>query len=545
MSQQVTEQVHGHYIGGEWTEGAEETFESENPATGETLATFQRGTEADVDAALEAAEDTFDEWRSLSYIDRAEYLWDIYHELRERHEELGEIVSKECGKEISEGKADVTEAWHMVEWAAGNARHPHGDVVPSEVAAKDASMRRKPRGVVGCITPWNFPVAIPFWHMAIALVEGNTVVWKPAEQTPWCGQIIAEMMDDAGVPDGVFNMVQGFGDAGVAITDDERVDTVLFTGSAEVGHEIAGKVGGEPGKLAACEMGGKNGIVITEDADLDLAVHSAVMSSFKTTGQRCVSSERLIVHEDVYDEFKARFVDIAEDIAVGDPLDEDTFMGPAIEAEHVEKIRQHNDLAREEGANVLVDRFELEDDEIPDGHEDGVATAADGERSGSYANGAATAADGERSGSYANGHWVGPFVYEIDYESDLRCLNEECFGPHVALLEYEGDIEDAVDIHNDTPYGLAGAIISEDYRQLNYFRDNADIGLAYANLPCIGAEVQLPFGGVKKSGNGYPSAREAIEAVTERTAWTMNNSKEIEMAQGLSADIKTSSDGDD
>ncbi|WP_254764280.1 aldehyde dehydrogenase family protein [Natrinema marinum] len=526
MSQQVTEQVRGHYIGGEWTDGGGETFESENPATGETLATFERGTEADVDAALEAAEEAFEEWRDLSYIDRAEYLWDIYHELRDRHEELGEIVSKECGKEISEGKADVTEAWHMVEWAAGNARHPHGDVVPSEVAGKDSYMRRKPRGVVGCITPWNFPVAIPFWHMAIALVEGNTVVWKPAEQTPWCGHVIAEMMDDAGVPEGVFNMIQGFGDAGEAITDDERVDTVLFTGSAAVGHEIAGKVGGEPGKLAACEMGGKNGIVVTEKADMDTAVHAAIMSSFKTTGQRCVSSERLIVHEDVYDEFKDRFVDVAEDISVGDPLEEDTFMGPAIEADHVEKIRRHNDLAREEGATVLVDRFELEDQEIPEGHEDGAATAA----------------DGERSGSYANGHWVGPFVYEIDYEPDLRCLNEECFGPHVALLEYAGDVEDAVEIHNDTPYGLAGAIISEDYRQLNYFRDHAEVGLAYANLPCIGAEVQLPFGGVKKSGNGYPSAREAIEAVTERTAWTMNNADEIEMAQGLSADIKTSED---
>ncbi|MWV39316.1 aldehyde dehydrogenase family protein [Natrialba sp. INN-245] len=524
MSQQATEQVYGHYVDGEWIEGSGgDSFESENPATGETLATFQRGTDDDVDAALEAAHEAFDEWRSLSYIDRAEYLWDIYHELRERHEELGEIVTKECGKEISEGKADVTEAWHMVEWAAGNARHPHGDVVPSEVPEKDAYMRRKPRGVVGCITPWNFPVAIPFWHMAIALVEGNVVVWKPAEQTPWCGQIIAEMMDDAGVPEGVFNMVQGFGDAGGAIVEDERVDTVLFTGSAEVGHEIGGKVGGEPGKLAACEMGGKNGIVITEHADMEIAVHSAIMSSFKTTGQRCVSSERLIVHEDVYDEFKERFVDIAEDIAVGDPLEEETFMGPVIEADHVEKIRKHNELARQEGAEVLVDRFELADDEIPD-------------------DGASAGGDGDYGASDANGHWVGPFVYEIEYDPDLRCLKEECFGPHVALIEYSGDIERAVEIHNDTPYGLAGAIISEEYRQINYFRDRADLGLAYANLPCIGAEVQLPFGGVKKSGNGYPSAREAIEAVTERTAWTMNNSREIEMAQGLSADIVTRDD---
>ncbi len=500
--------AHGQYIDGEWTDGAGgETFESENPATGETLATFSRGTAEDVDAALAAAEDAFEEWRSLSYVDRAEYLWEIYEELRDRTEELGEIVTRECGKEISEGKADVVEAAHMVEWAAGNARHPHGDVVPSEIASKDSYMRRSPRGVVGCITPWNFPVAIPFWHMAVSLVEGNTVVWKPAEQTPWSGQIIAEMFDATGIPDGVFNMVQGFGDAGAQIVEDSRVDTVLFTGSAEVGHEIASKVGGEPGKLAACEMGGKNAIVITENADLDVAVQSAVLSSFKTTGQRCVSSERLVVHESVYDEFTERFVEMAERVAVGDPLDEGTFMGPLIEADHVEKVTKYNELARKEGVNVLVDRTELDDDEIPGGHEDG--------------------------------YWVGPFVYEADARENLRCTHEEVFGPHVALLEYSGDVEEAVEIHDDTDYGLAGAIISEDYRELNYYRDNAEVGLAYANLPCIGAEVQLPFGGVKKSGNGYPSAREVIEAVTERTAWTVNNAADIEMAQGLSADIKT------
>jgi aldehyde dehydrogenase (NAD+) len=254
-------------------------------------------------------------------------------------------------------------------------------------------------------------------------------------------------------------------------------------------------------------MGGKNGIVVTSEADMDTAVHSAVMSSFKTTGQRCVSSERLLVHEEIYDEFKTRFVDVAEDVAVGDPLEADTFMGPLIEGEHTRKVTDYNDLAREEDVNVLVDRADLDDEEIPDGHEDG--------------------------------HWVGPFVYEADPHDDLRVTHEEVFGPHVALLKYSGDIEEAVELHNDTDYGLAGAVISEDYREINYFRDNAEVGLAYGNLPCIGAEVQLPFGGVKKSGNGYPSAREVIEAVTERTAWTLNNSEGIRMAQGLSADITT------
>jgi aldehyde dehydrogenase (NAD+) len=500
--------VSGLYIDGSWTQGSDdETFESVDPATRETLGTFRRGTEADVQRAVEAAEDAFEAWRARSYVDRAEVLWDVFRELRDRTDELGTIVSRECGKEISEGRADVVEAWHMVEWAAGNARHPHGDIVPSEIPSKDAYMRREPRGVVGCITPWNFPVAIPFWHMAVTLVEGNTVVWKPAEQTPWCGQTVAEMMADAGVPDGVFNLVQGFGDTGAAIVDHADVDTVLFTGSAEVGNKVAGQVGGDPGRTCSCEMGGKNAIVVTANADLDIALHAAVMSSFKTTGQRCVSSERLIVHTDVYDEFKRRFVDLAESVAVGDPLSEDTFMGPVVDADQVEKFGRYNDLAREEGADVLVDRETLAMDAVPDGHEEGF--------------------------------WVGPFVYEIDYDPDLRCLTEEVFGPHVALVEYSGGMDRAMEIHNDVPYGLTGAIVSEDYREINHFRDRAEVGLAYGNLPCIGAEVQLPFGGVKKSGTGAPHAREVIEAVTERTAWTLNNSTDIEMAQGLSADIKT------
>jgi aldehyde dehydrogenase (NAD+) len=510
MSQRAQD-TYRHYIGGEWVEeDGTETFESTDPATRETLAVFERGTEADVERAVDAAAEAFESWRRRSYIDRAEHLWDIYHELRERTDELGEVLTKECGKEISEGRADVVEAYHMVEWAAGNARHPHGDVVPSEIASKDSYMRRKPRGVVGCITPWNFPVAIPFWHMAVTLVEGNTVVWKPAEQTPWCGQIVAEMFEDAGIPEGVFNMVQGFGDAGNAIVEDDRVSTVLFTGSAEVGHKIADELGGEPGRETSLEMGGKNAVVVTEAADLDVAIHSAVMSSFKTTGQRCVSSERLVVHEDVYDEFKARFVDLAEDVAVGDPLDESTFMGPVVDESQVEKFHRYNQMAREEGVDVLVDRSELDDAEVPDGK--------------------------------ADGFWVGPFVYETEYDPELRCLKEEVFGPHVALVPYSGGIERAVEIHNDVPYGLAGAIVSENYRQINYYRDHAEVGLAYANLPCIGAEVQLPFGGVKKSGKGAPSAREVIEAVTDRTAWTVNNSTDIEMAQGLSADITTSDD---
>jgi aldehyde dehydrogenase (NAD+) len=306
-------------------------------------------------------------------------------------------------------------------------------------------------------------------------------------------------------------MVQGFGDAGAAIVDHEAVDTVVFTGSAEVGQQIARDVAADPGKSATCEMGGKNAVVVTSEANLDIALHSAVMSSFKTTGQRCVSSERLIVHDAVYDQFRERFVDLAEDVAVGDPLEEDTFMGPVIDADQVEKITAYNQLVRDsDEATVLVDREQLPEEEIPEGH--------------------------------GAGNWIGPFVYETDPEADLRAIEEEVFGPHVALFGYDGDVDRAIELHNDTPYGLAGAIISEDYRELNRFRDRAELGLAYANLPCIGAEIQLPFGGVNKSGAGFPYARELIETVTDRTAWTLNNDEDIQMAQGLSGEIQTRED---
>jgi len=493
-----------NYVNGEWIKTTTDTFSTYNPSNGEEIGNFYKADKSLTQSAIEAASESFEQWKDLSYIERAEYMWSVYNRLKNDKQRLSKIVTEECGKEIGEGRADIVEAAHMVEWAAGNARHPHGDVVPSEIPERDSYMRRKPRGVTACITPWNFPVAIPFWHMAVALVEGNTVVWKPSEQTPLCGKVVADIMDDVGIPDGVFNLVQGSEETGEVMVEHDDVDTVLFTGSAEVGELIQRQVAEDHGKQIACEMGGKNSMLVTEDADIELAVKCAILSSFKTTGQRCVSTERVIVHDSVYDEFKRNFVTLAQDIQVGDPLNEDSFMGPLINEEQVNRFHQYNELARKEGANVLVNREQLTDDNIPDGLE--------------------------------SGNWVGPFVYEINYD-DHRCLQEEVFGPHVALLKYSGGVKRGVNIHNDTDYGLTGAIVSENRRQINYFRDNAEVGLAYANIPCIGAEVQLPFGGVKKSGNGYPSAREIIEVVTDRVAWTVNNGTDVKLAQDLSSEI--------
>jgi len=496
-------ETYRNYIDGEWVEsGSGETFESREPADQDrVLGRFQRSTEADVQRAVKAANDAEDEWQSLSRIDRARYLKEVFQILEEREDELGELVSRECGKEISEGKADVTEAIHMLQYAFGNARQPTGEVVESEIPAKDAYVHRKPVGTVASITPWNFPVAIPIWLIAIPLVEGNTVVFKPAEQTPKCGVKLMEAFDEAGIPDGVINMVTGYGEAGAEMVDSDGVDSVLFTGSAQVGEQIQQDVATQPGKQCACEMGGKNAIIVTEDADMDIAVHSAVMSAFKTTGQRCVSAERLLVHEDIVDAFQEHLVEAVEDLSFGHPVEDDVFMGPVIDQDQLEKTEEWNQHVRDtDELEVLVDRA----DDLDDEHDDGF--------------------------------FVGPFLYRAEYDADEPVLHQEVFGPHTAIIPFS-DFDEALEIHNSVDYGLAGAIVTEDYRKARQYRNEGEVGLAYHNLPSIGAEVHLPFGGVKKSGSGTPSGKDIIRAVTHRMAWTVNNETDIQMAQGLSADI--------
>ncbi|MDY6777316.1 MAG: aldehyde dehydrogenase family protein, partial [Candidatus Nanohaloarchaea archaeon] len=431
-----------NYINGEWVESSSgETFESVEPAdTSKVLGEFQRSNEEDARRAVQAARDAQEEWESLSRIDRAEYLEEAFKILEERTDELGELVSRECGKEFSEGKADVVEATHMLQYAFGNARQPTGEVVESEIPAKDSYVHRQPVGVVSSITPWNFPIAIPIWLIAIPLVEGNTVVFKPAEQTPKCGVKLMEVFEEAGIPDGVINMITGYGeDAGAELVNDEDVDSVLFTGSAQVGEQIQADVATQGGKQCACEMGGKNAIIVTEDADMDIAVHSAIMSAFKTTGQRCVSAERLIVHEDVIDEFQERFVAAAEKINYGHPVEDDVFMGPMVDEDQVEKTKKWNQAVREMD-EAEVDR---EDDLDPE-HEDG--------------------------------HFVGPFAYRMEYDANAYVLHEEVFGPHVALIPYS-DFDEAIEIHNSVEYGLAMAICTEDYRKARRARQECEVGL--------------------------------------------------------------------
>jgi aldehyde dehydrogenase (NAD+) len=493
-----------HLIGGSWLPPSGAHFESHNPARlDEVVGVFPAATAAEADAAVVAARKAFPDWRRTSRIRRAELFDNLAQFIKRDADALAELMARECGKVVTECKAEVIEGLHMVQYVFGTGRMPIGEVLASEIPEKDATMRRKPWGVVAVITPWNFPFAVPLWMLGPSLLEGNTAVFKPSEDTPAIGQRLAELFEEAGFPAGVLNLVHGDAVAGEALVRNPDVNVVLFTGSYDVGHRIQQLSAEHHDRIVACEMGSKSAVIVCADARPDLAVTCAVISSLKTSGQRCVSAGRILVAEPVFDRFADRFVSTVKRLHIGDPLDGANFTGPVIHRAAVAKVEQYNQLAREEGARVLLEGGPM------------------------------------RQGESGKGCYLSPFVYRMEHHPGTRCIREEVFGPHVALIPFRTN-EDAVRIYNDTEYGLSMAVITEDYRAMRFFRDECEYGMGYVNLPCIGAEVHLPFGGVKKSGNGHPSAAGLIETVTHKTAWTVNHGTEVKMAQGLRTAIEGS-----
>jgi aldehyde dehydrogenase (NAD+) len=490
-----------HLIAGRWLGSKGTAFESHNPARwDEVIGVFPRATAKEAKEAVAAARSAYPGWRRTSRIRRAELFDNLAQLVKRDTDRLAELMARECGKVIGECKAEVVEGLHMIQYVFGTGRMPTGEIYASEIPEKDAFMRRKPWGVVAVITPWNFPFAVPLWMLGPSLLEGNTAVFKPSEDTPAIGQRLIELFEEAGFPPGVVNLVHGDAEAGEALVGSPDVNVVLFTGSYDVGRRIQQVSAEFHDRIVACEMGSKSAVIVCEDARLDLAVTSGILSAFKTSGQRCVSGSRILVSEKIFDRFADKFVAMAKRLRIGDPLDPSNFTGPLIHRDAVEKVERYNELARQEGGRVLLDSSRL--------------------------NGA-----GREGGCF-----LGPFVYRIDHRPGLRAIREEVFGPHVALIPFRTN-DDAARIYNDTEYGLSFAVITEDYRAMRFFRDECDYGMGYVNLPCIGAEVHLPFGGVKKSGNGHPSAAGLIEAVTHKTAWTVNHATEVKMAQGLSTEI--------
>jgi aldehyde dehydrogenase (NAD+) len=484
-----------NYIDGEWVDAASgETFESTSPANGDAIGVFPRSSAEDVARAVIAAKRAYEDWRLVPAPKRGELLFRFAHLLSEQKEDLAQLMAHEMGKVLPEARGDVQEAIDMAYYMGGEGRRLFGQTTPSELRDKFNMSVRQPIGVVGVITPWNFPIAIPSWKMLPALVCGNTVVFKPATDTPALGERFVELLIEAGVPAGVVNIVHGGGgQVGDALVRHPDVPVISLTGSRETGVEVT-KTGADRLKHIHLELGGKNAIIVMDDADLDLAVEGIVWSAFGTSGQRCTAASRVIAHEAVYDELASRLVEAAEQLRLGVGWEEDTDVGPVINRAALEKIDSYTAIGRDEGASLLT--------------------------GGEVASG----------NGLDQGFYYRPTVFgEVD--PGMRIAQEEIFGPTVAVIKVR-DVDEAIEVSNGIKYGLSSSIFTQDVNQA--FRAMRDLkaGITYINAGTIGAEVHLPFGGVKDTGNGHREAGQAaLDFFTEWKSIYVDYSGKLQKAQ--------------
>jgi len=508
----MSQYVGMNYIGGFIPTRAD--FASFNPATEEPIGWFPQSTELEINEALNAAKKAFPSWSALSRVQRAEYFWKLSKVLESKVEDIVKAISLETGKSLNESRAEVIEALHMAQFCFGKGKEACGDIISSEIPERDSFVIRKPKGVVAVIAPWNFPFAIGgFWCAGPSLLEGNTVVFKPSELTPMVGQIVAVCFQEAGFPFGVFNLLHGDGNVGVSIVNDDRVNHIAFTGSAEVGKYIRLACANSWNKTCSCEMGSKSAVIVFDDCDFDLAVSACVNSAFKLSGQRCVSAGRLLVQRTLLEKFKNSFLEEVGRVSIRDPFADpaiDDFsppvvMGPLISQEQRKRVWQFNDMVRQDpDAQVLYNG---------PGFDQLIAKQ----------NGLET--------NSQKGFWAGPFVYQVEW-GDKPYLKQEVFGPHVAIIPFD-TLDDAIRIYSDTEYGLALGCITNDFRKMREVRNRCDAGMIYFNLGSIGAESHFPFGGVRKSGNGWPSAAGMFDAVVHKVAISINHAKTLNFPQGL------------
>jgi acyl-CoA reductase-like NAD-dependent aldehyde dehydrogenase len=484
-----------NYIGGEWVDpSGGETFASVSPADGETLGVFPRSTAEDVDRAVAAAKEAWEDWRLVPAPERGNVLYRFAQLLIDQKDELTELMTHEMGKVRPEAGGDVQEAIDMSLYMAGEGRRLFGQTTPSELRDKFNMSVRMPIGVVGVITPWNFPIAIPSWKIAPALVCGNTLVFKPATDTPLLGQRFVELLDEAGVPKGVVNIVHGGGGAvGDRLVRHPDVRVITLTGSRETGVEVM-RNAAEGLKHVHLELGGKNAIIVLDDADLELAVDGILWSAFGTSGQRCTAASRVIVQDGAYDELQSRLVSAAERLRLGVGWEDDTDVGPVINKASLEKIHSYTQIGKDEGAKLLT------------GGE--VATGNGFER----------------------GFYYRPTIFgEVDPQ--MRIAQEEIFGPTTALIRVR-DFDEAVRVSNGIKYGLSSSIYTRDVNKA--FRAMRDLaaGITYVNAGTIGAEVHLPFGGTKDTGNGHREAGQAaLDVFTEWKSIYVDYSGKLQRAQ--------------
>ncbi|HEY7168721.1 MAG TPA: aldehyde dehydrogenase family protein [Candidatus Binatia bacterium] len=459
-----------NFIDGRWTGAASGTFfENRNPADrNDLIGLFPASDAADVDLAVAAAKRAFPEWRLVPAPKRGEILYRVGELLKKRKEEIAREMTREMGKILKETRGDVQEGIDTAFYAAGEGRRLFGQTTPSELPDKFAMSVRAPIGVCGLITPWNFPLAIPTWKTFPALLCGNTVVLKPAEDAPHTATKLVEILEEAGIPPGVVNLIHGRGeDVGAALVRHPDVQLISFTGSVPVGREIA-SVCGQHLKRVALELGGKNAQIVMEDADLNLASEGALWGAFGTTGQRCTATSRLIVHRDVKKELSDMLVTRAKKIRIGDGLDESVEMGPLINQASREKVHGYVQIGKQEGAKLLTGGAIYEE------------------------------------GKWINGNFYQPTIF-TDVTPRMRIAQEEIFGPVLSIIEIKS-LEEAIEILNGTKYGLSSSIYTRDVARAFRAMRDIEAGITYINGPTIGAEVHLPFGGVKDTGNGHREA---------------------------------------
>ena len=483
-------------IGGKWLPSRSgKCFENRNPArNSDLIGTFPDSGPEDVDSAVQAASRAFASWRLLPAPRRGEIIFRVAEILRDRKEELARLMTREMGKVLAETRGDVQEAIDMAYYIAAEGRRLSGVTVPSELPNKFAMSVRQPLGVCGLITPWNFPMAIPSWKIFPALVCGNTAVIKPASDTPGSAHHLVEALVEAGVPDGVVNIVHGGGSAvGIPLVMHPDVKMISFTGSSDVGKTIAERCA-KTLKRVSLELGGKNAQIVMDDADLDLAVEGALWGAFGTTGQRCTATSRLIVMKEVHDEILRRLRERASKLRLGDGLEPGTEVGPLINRAQRDRVHSYVEIGKAEGATLVL----------------GGAPAD--------------------QGALGEGAFYPPTIFD-GVKPTMRIAQEEIFGPVLSVITVSS-LDEAIQVLNGTPYGLSSSIYTRDVnRAMRAVRD-IEAGITYVNGPTIGAEVQLPFGGVKETGNGHrEGGPTVIDAFTEWKSVYIDYSGRLQKAQ--------------
>jgi acyl-CoA reductase-like NAD-dependent aldehyde dehydrogenase len=486
---------YANYIDGSWVPTASgQTFTSYNPATGAALGVVTCSNAADAAAAAAAAARAYPAWRNTPAPQRGAILFRAGEILVRRKDELARMMTMEMGKVIKEAAGDVQEAIDMCYYMAGEGRRSFGYTTPSELPNKFAMAVRDPIGVVAAITPWNFPLAIPGWKIFPALVLGNTVVYKPSCETAMVSSMIVNILEQAGLPPGVLNLVQGPGaTVGKALAADRNVNLVSFTGSTEVGRQLLIETAPLM-KRISLELGGKNAIIVLDDADVELAVDGILWSAFGTTGQRCTAASRVIVQRGIRDRLVSALVERTRKLTLGNGLDPATDVGPVINQTQLEKIERYVKIGQEEGAKLLVG-----------GHR---ATA----------------------GELANGYFFEPTIFD-HVQPGMRIAQEEIFGPVTALITVD-TLAQAIEVNNGVAFGLSSAIFTRNVNQAFTALRDLTTGLVYVNAGTIGAEVHLPFGGTRGTGNGHREAGiAALDVFSEWQTLFVDYSGKLQRAQ--------------